>query len=85
MKTPWRRSLAALMALTVAAPAGAGAKGKPAPEAVDENQIVHVLNRLGYGPRPGDVETVKRLGLRAWIDQQLHPERISDAALAARL
>jgi uncharacterized protein (DUF1800 family) len=51
----------------------------------DERIVVHVLNRLGYGPRPGDVERVRKMGLEAYIDQQLHPERINDQALEARL
>jgi len=51
----------------------------------DIETIAHVLNRLGYGPRPGDVERVRALGLEAYIDQQLHPERIADTALAERL
>jgi uncharacterized protein (DUF1800 family) len=55
------------------------------PAAPDAETIAHVLNRLGYGPRPGDVERVRAMGLGAYIDQQLHPERIDDAALEARL
>ena len=51
----------------------------------DERAIAHVFNRLGFGARPGDVERVKRIGLSAWIDQQLRPERIETAALDARL
>src|SRR5262245_61411140 len=43
-----------------------------------DKQIVHVLNRLSFGPRPGDVEQVRRLGLEKWIDQQLHPEQIAE-------
>jgi len=54
----------------------------PLPET---QQIVHVLNRLGYGPRPGDVERVKRQGLRTWIERQLEPERIADEPLEAML
>jgi uncharacterized protein (DUF1800 family) len=50
-----------------------------------EQQIVHVLNRIGYGPRPGDVEKVKSLGLGAYISQQLNPERIDDSGLDGRL
>jgi uncharacterized protein (DUF1800 family) len=41
-----------------------------------EQQAVHVLNRLAYGPRPGDVERVTQMGVQNWIDQQLHPESI---------
>jgi uncharacterized protein (DUF1800 family) len=51
----------------------------------DDQAIVHVLNRIGFGPRPGDVDRVRQIGLRQYIDQQLHPERIADEALAARL
>src|SRR5437773_14264 len=51
----------------------------------DDKAIVHVLNRIGFGPRPGDVEKVRAMGLQAYIDQQLHPERIADAAMEARL
>jgi uncharacterized protein (DUF1800 family) len=40
-----------------------------------------VLNRLTFGPRPGDVAEVRRLGVEKWIDLQLHPERISETAV----
>ena len=46
---------------------------------------MHVLNRIGFGARPGDIEKVRALGLTRYIDQQLHPERIADTALNARL
>src|SRR5215217_855053 len=45
----------------------------------DEQRIVHVLNRLGFGARPGDVEHVKALGLENYINQQLSPEKITDS------
>jgi Protein of unknown function (DUF1800) len=51
----------------------------------DEATITHVLNRLTFGPRPGDVDMVRAMGLAAWIDQQLHPERIDDSAVVALL
>jgi len=51
----------------------------------DEKTIVHVLNRIGFGPRPGDVETIRATGLQAYIEQQLRPDRISDASTEARL
>src|SRR5687767_11147622 len=44
----------------------------------DEQQIIHVLNRLGFGARPGDVERVKSIGLENYINQQLNPEKITD-------
>ena len=44
----------------------------------EEQRIVHVLNRLGFGPRPGDVERIKSIGLENYINQQLAPEKIAD-------
>jgi uncharacterized protein (DUF1800 family) len=55
------------------------------PARPDDPTIVHVLNRAGFGPRPGDVAHVREVGLAAWIDQQLQPERIPDTAVEARL
>ena len=51
----------------------------------ERQKIIHVLNRLGYGPRPGDVERVGKMGLQNYLQQQLHPERIDDSALRADL
>ena len=45
----------------------------------EEQRIVHVLNRLGFGVRPGDIERVKAMGVENYINQQLAPEKISDA------
>jgi uncharacterized protein (DUF1800 family) len=50
-----------------------------------DTTLVHVLNRIGFGPAPGDVEKVRRVGLATYIDRQLHPETIADAAMAERL
>jgi uncharacterized protein (DUF1800 family) len=44
-----------------------------------DEQILHALDRLTFGPRPGDVERAKKIGLKKWIDLQLHPERISES------
>ena len=51
----------------------------------DDKTIVHVLNRIGFGARPADVERVQRMGLERYIDEQLHPERLSDAATLAEV
>jgi len=48
-------------------------------------QAQHVLNRLAFGARPGDVDRVLAIGINVWIDRQLHPERISDRAVDERL
>jgi uncharacterized protein (DUF1800 family) len=50
-----------------------------------EEAISHVLNRLAFGARAGDAETVRRLGIEAWIERQLHPDRIEDEPLQAKL
>ena len=43
-----------------------------------ERQILHVVNRLTFGPHAGDIEQVRRIGVEKWIDLQLHPDRISE-------
>lgn len=48
-------------------------------------RALHVLNRLAFGPRPGDVDRVLKIGIDAWIEQQLHPEAIPDRAIEARI
>ena len=51
----------------------------------DDATILHVLNRVAFGPRPGDLEHVRAIGVTRYIDDQLHPERLSDAGMDARL
>ena len=60
-------------------------KGLPITELSPDEAILHALNRLAYGPRPGDVERVRQMGLAKWIEQQLNPNSIDDRALDARL
>ncbi len=50
-----------------------------------DQRILHALDRLTFGPRPGELEEVKAMGLDAWITQQLHPSIIDDSALDQRL
>src|ERR1041385_602362 len=64
---------------------GSFAKNAPTEKLKDEQKILHVLNRLGFGARPGDVERVKAMGLQNYIEQQLHPERINDAVAEAKV
>ena len=54
-----------------------GASTRDLRQAPGEALVAHVLNRVAYGPRPGDVERVRRIGVDAYIDEQLHPERIA--------
>ena len=60
-------------------------KGVPVQDLSPEQAILQALNRLSFGPRPGDLERVKQMGLQKWIDQQLRPETIDDSAVNARL
>lgn len=48
-------------------------------------QAEHVLDRLSFGPTPGEVEQVQAMGVENWIEQQLHPDQIDDPALNVRL
>ena len=57
----------------------------PITELTQDEAIFHALNRLAYGPRPGDVERIRQMGLAKWIDQQLDPDSINDSALDKRL
>ncbi|HYD51208.1 MAG TPA: DUF1800 family protein, partial [Gemmatimonadaceae bacterium] len=65
--------------------------GRPAttPAATREQtateQVLHALGRLAYGPRPGDVERVRAMGVDGWIAEQLAPERIPDSRAEALL
>ena len=63
-------------------PAESSVKPAPMPES---KRAIHALNRLTFGPRPGDVEMVRAIGVDKWIELQLNPEKISDSALEARL
>ena len=57
----------------------------PITELTEDQAIMHAMNRLAYGPRPGDMDRIRQMGLEKWIDQQLHPESIDDSALDKRL
>jgi uncharacterized protein (DUF1800 family) len=77
-----RASLALLTAALMAtglAPAASPAPTAPPAQAAPLDahaQALHVLNRLAFGPRPGDVERVANIGVQRWIEEQLHPETI---------
>lgn len=51
----------------------------------ERQRAIHALNRLTFGPRPGDLDRVLALGVDRWIDQQLHPDKIRDSAMEGRL
>jgi uncharacterized protein (DUF1800 family) len=74
-------------ALTVAAGSVPGAAiGRFDQKLSKDKQVLHVLNRLAFGPRPGDVDRVRRFGVEKWIRQQLQPQLIAeDPVVEARL
>jgi len=91
----WRDSLRAVLALVLCVlmvdqplmaanmdrrgPTAAGAAVK------DDGRVLHALDRLTFGPRPGDVAAVEAMGLTTWFEMQLAPQTIDDSALDARL
>ena len=59
---------------------------KPSLKALTEDQkIIHVLNRVGFGARPGDVEKVRAIGLQKYIDQQLNAAAIDDSVAQGKV
>jgi len=60
-------------------------RGLPITELTADEAMLHALNRLAYGPRPGDIERIKQIGLAKWIEQQLNPNSINDSSVEARL
>ena len=79
-------SLIDLPVLAEALPPGTGSAARvSAGEMAGEQRVLHALNRLTFGPRPGEVSEVERVGLKRWFDMQLNPQSIDDSALEARL
>src|SRR6266849_3314703 len=62
----------------------AGSHGAAPSPPSPRDSALHALNRLAYGPRPGEVDRVAALGVMTWIDRQLSPAKIDDHALAER-
>ncbi|MDB5322410.1 MAG: hypothetical protein JWN40_4041 [Phycisphaerales bacterium] len=71
---------------------GAIAESMKTPEAVvlsgppltDREKVVHVLNRLSFGWRPGEIDDViKAGGWDKWVKQQMEPDKIDDSKLEA--
>ena len=68
--------LCVLLALPQAAFAGSPPASAPLQQQLTPQQkTLQALNRLTFGPRPGDMAAVNRMGLETWFQQQLHPER----------
>ena len=66
------------------------AKAQPRPgyrseQLKGDERILHALNRFTFGPRPGDLEVLRQIGLDSWFEQQLHPQSLDLTDLNARL
>jgi uncharacterized protein (DUF1800 family) len=80
--------LLSLLGFAVSAQLALGKKKDKQAAAVQMDQhkrAVHALNRLTFGPRPGEVDHVIAIGVDKWIEQQLHPDKMDDSTLDARL
>jgi uncharacterized protein (DUF1800 family) len=51
----------------------------------EDRRALHLLSRITFGPRPGDLEKVRTMGPRAFLERQLHPERIDDSPVEGRV
>jgi hypothetical protein len=63
---------------TLAAFAAAKPDVEAAKSTNNDEQIIHLLNRTCFGPRPGDIDHVKKIGIQAYIEEQLSPANIQD-------
>jgi len=82
----WRRFVVVTILVGATAASGTAQRRSSAvPPSPDDKTIVHVLNRIGFGPSPGDVARVREIGLATYIDQQLDPSRVSDTDMESRL
>lgn len=59
-------------------------QGPGSPRLTARDSAFHALNRLAYGARPGEADSLARVGVMRWIDQQLDPEHVPDQHLAER-
>jgi uncharacterized protein (DUF1800 family) len=75
----------ALLVFQAAPPVAAKKPASAVPPTPDDRTIVHVLDRMGFGPRPGDVDRVRTMGLQAYVEQQLRPDRLSNEGVVERL
>src|SRR3984885_11821302 len=73
-------------AILLAAEAPSWHKRAPAVHPLtEEERAAQALNRLTFGPRPGDLERIQAIGVKKWVEMQLNPEQVDDSLLEARL
>src|SRR6185436_11451232 len=86
--SPTVRRVSTVVSLSVAvalSPDLLRAQRSAVPSRPDVRTVAHVLDRIGFGARPGDVARIQEVGLATYIEQQLYPEKIADGALTSRL
>jgi uncharacterized protein (DUF1800 family) len=44
-----------------------------------DRKVLHAVNRLSFGPQPGDIERTTNLGVERYIQQQLNPNEIPES------
>src|SRR5579863_5976099 len=71
-------TLATAALLAVSVPFHGNAGGPFDTKLTKDQQILQALNRLTFGPRPGDTDEVRKIGLEKWIELQLHPDQIPE-------
>ena len=69
----------------VASDSSRSRKAAALPPLTEEQKILHLLNRAGFGPRPGDIERIKQKGIERYLEEQLYPEDVPDDFLARPL
>lgn len=85
-ENPVKKLLFSCLLLVLALPLQAAQKkpAKPAPLTRDQ-QMTQVLNRLTFGPRPQDYAHIRKIGIKAFIEEQLNPDKIDDSACDQKL
>jgi uncharacterized protein (DUF1800 family) len=83
-------SVVLILTLSVAAPLSVSAqKSKVSAPAVsrltEQQKVLHLLDRITFGARPGEVERVNKIGWEKYLEEQMQPEKISDEAVAQKL
>lgn len=87
----WKRSLRALAVSSLWVliqenpTASASVKRPPPPSIQGDERVLQTLNRFTFGPCPGDLAAVSKIGVKRWFDQQLKPSKIDDSSLNQRL